>query len=212
MAIADGLATGCADLQASGGIQTVFIREWNKKADGTTAPDMIALAYDSTSTITSIADNTGSTSKWGVFETKLESPSLTCSGTTVGAVTTYECTLSMNFPNFSGERRTRITNLEGKCLQVMIKDTNGLYYVVGIGNVLTGGDGGLDIPAASHIGTRPQTFARLGTIEAGTGAAFSDENGIIVTLTSTQYELPRRYVPAGAAISIDSTGLIATVS
>ena len=94
----------------------------------------------------------------------------------------------------------------------MVQDTNDTYFVIGIGNTLTGGDGGKDFPAASHIGTRPQTFARIGSIEATTGAAFSDETMMTVTLTCTQYELPRTYVPSGAAVSVDSTGLVATVS
>lgn len=210
MAIADGLTTTCSNIQASGGIKTVFIREWNLKADGSTAPDMIATL--GVGTITSIADNTGSTSKWGVYETKLETPILNVTGASVGNANTYECTLTFNLPQFGLARRNRITDLQGKCLQVMMLDTNGTYFVMGISGTLTGGDGGLDLPASSHIGTRPQTFARLSAVEGTSGAAFSDETGLTVTLTCTQYELPRTYVAAGAAVSIDATGLIATVS
>ena len=206
MAIASGLTTTCANLQASGGIQTVFIREWNS----TGSPDQIATL--GTGTITSIADSGGSTSTWGVFETKLETPALSISGTAVGNANTYECSLTFNLPQLDLLRRNSVTDFQGKCLQVMMKDTNGAYFVIGISGVLTGGDGGLDIAAASHIGTRPQTFAKLGTVEGGTGAAFSDETGLTVTLTCTQYELPRTYVASGAAVSIGATGLIATVS
>ncbi len=68
MAITDGLSIGCSDLQASGGIQRVFIREWNLKADGTTtAPDQIALG---TGTITSIADGDGLTSNGGCLKAR----------------------------------------------------------------------------------------------------------------------------------------------
>ena len=208
MAIADGLATGCANLQASGGIQHVFIREWNS----TGSPDRIALAAGNAGKITSIADSGGTNSTWGVFETKIETAGLAITSASVGNANTYECTLTMNFPEFDVERRTRISEFEGKCLQVMVQDTNSTYFVLGIGNVLTGGDGGLDIPVASHIGTRPQTFAKLGTVEGGTGAAFSDESGLTVTITCTQYELPRAYVPAGAAVSIAASGLVATIT
>lgn len=204
MAIASGLTTDCANLQASGGIQTVFIREWNS----TGSPDQIATL--GTGTITSIADSGGSTSTWGVFETKLETPVLAISGTSEMNVNTYECTLTFNLPQLDLARRNSITDFQGKCLQVMMLDTNGTYFVMGISGTLTGGDGGLDLAAASHIGTRPQTFARLGAVEGGTGAAFSDETGLTVTLTCTQYELPRTYVAAGAAVSI--TGVVATVS
>jgi hypothetical protein len=204
MAIASGLTTDCANLQASGGIQTVFIREWNS----TGSPDQIATL--GTGTITSIADSGGSTSTWGVFETKLETPVLAISGTSEMNVNTYECTLTFNLPQLDLARRNSITDFQGKCLQVMMLDTNGTYFVMGISGTLTGGDGGLDLAAASHIGTRPQTFARLGAVEGGTGAAFSDETGLTVTLTCTQYELPRTYVAAGAAVSI--SGVVATVS
>lgn len=206
MAIADGLTTTCANLQASGGIKTVFIREWNS----TGSPDQIATL--GTGTITSIADSGGSTSTWGVYETKLQTPTLNVTGSSVGNANTYECSLTFNLPQLDLARRNSITDLQGKCLQVMMLDTNGTYFVIGISGTLTGGDGGLDLAAASHIGTRPQTFARLSAVEGGTGAAFSDETGLTITLTCTQYELPRTYVAAGAAVSISATGLVATVS
>jgi|TARA_Y100000401_G_C8315345_1_gene222100 hypothetical protein len=206
MAIADGLTTTCSNLQSTGGIQTVFIREWNS----TGSPDQIATL--GTGTITSIADSGGSTSTWGVYETKLETPVLAISGSSVGNANTYECTLTFNLPQADLARRNSLTDLQGKCLQVMMLDTNGTYFVMGISGTLTGGDGGLDLAAASHIGTRPQTFARLSAIEGGTGAAFSDESVLTVTLTCVQYELPRTYVAAGAAVSINAAGLVATVS
>jgi hypothetical protein len=206
MAIADGLTTTCTNLQSSGGIQTVFIRKWNS----TGSPDKIATL--GLGTITSIADSVGSTSTWGVYETKLETPVLSITGASVGNANTYECTLTFNLPQLDLARRNSVSSMEGKCLQVMMLDTNGVYHVIGISGTLTGGDGGLDLAAASHIGTRPQTFARLTSVEGGTGAAFSDETGLNVTLTCTQYELPRTYVAAGAAVSISASGLVATVS
>ena len=204
MAIASGLTTTCANLQSSGGIKTVFIREWNS----TGSPDQIATL--GTGTITSIADSGGSTSTWGVYETKLETPALSITGASVGNANTYECNLTFNLPQLDLARRNSVTDMQGKCLQVMMLDTNGTYFVIGISGTLTGGDGGLDLAASSHIGTRPQTFARLSAVEGGTGAAFSDETGLTVTLTCTQYELPRTYVAAGAAVSI--SGVVATVS
>lgn len=115
------------------------------------------------------------------WETKLETPVLAISGSSVGNANTYECTLTFNLPQADLARRNSLTDLQGKCLQVMMLDTNGTYFVMGISGTLTGGDGGLDLAAASHIGTRPQTFARLSAIEGGTGAAFSDESVLTVT-------------------------------
>lgn len=203
MAITDGLSIGCSDLQASGGIQRVFIREWNS----TGSPDQIALG---TGTITSIADSVGTNSTWGVFESKIETPAITISGTSEKNVNTYECNLTFMLPKMDLTKRNRIQDFAGKCLMVMAEDTNGTYFVLGVSDVLTGGDGGLDIPVASHIGTRPQTFARLASVEGGSGAAFSDENGLTVTITCTQYELPRTYVNATAP-SIATDGLSVTI-
>lgn len=203
MAITDGLLIGCSDLQASGGIQRVFIREWNS----TGSPDQIALG---TGTITSIADSVGTNSTWGVFESKIETPAITISGTSEKNVNTYECNLTFMLPKMDLTKRNRIQDFAGKCLMVMAEDTNGTYFVLGVSDVLTGGDGGLDIPVASHIGTRPQTFARLASVEGGSGAAFSDENGLTVTITCTQYELPRTYVNATAP-SIAADGLSVTI-
>ena len=206
MAIADGLTTTCTNLQASGGVQTVFIREWNSTGN----PDRIATL--GTGTITSIADSGSSTSTWGVYECKLETPTLSITGSSVGNANTYECNLTFNLPQLDLARRNSITDLQGKCLQVMMLDTNGTYFVIGISGVLTGGDALLDPSAGSHIGTRPQTFARLSAVEGGTGGMFSDETGLTITLTCTQYELPRTYVAAGSAVSISASGLVATVS
>tara|TARA_R110000868_G_C10869413_1_gene762154 strand:+ start:648 stop:1262 length:615 start_codon:yes stop_codon:yes gene_type:complete len=203
MAITDGLSIGCSDLQASGGIQRVFIREWNS----TGSPDQIALGVG---TITSIADSGGTNSTWGVFESKIETPAITVSGTSEKNVNTYECNLTFMLPKMDLTKRNRIQEFAGKCLMVMAEDTNGTYFVLGVSDVLTGGDGGLDIPVASHIGTRPQTFARLASVEGGSGAAFSDENGLTVTITCSQYELPRNYVNATAP-DIAADGLSAEI-
>ena len=110
MAITDGLAIACGDLQATGGIKRVLIREWNS----TGSPDDIILGATGVHTVTSIMDSSGN----------------------------------------------------------------------------------LDPATALDTGTRQQTFAKLGSIEGGSGAAFSDENGLTVTLTCTQFELPRLYVNA----------------
>ena len=58
MAINDGLAVTCSDLQAVGGTRILALRAW---AGGDT------VTYDNTdNTITSILDTGGATSTWGV--------------------------------------------------------------------------------------------------------------------------------------------------
>ena len=206
MAITDGLAIGCGDLQATGGIKRVLIREWNS----TGSPDDIILGATGAHTVTSIMDSGGTNSTWGVFENKIETPALVVSGTTEKNVSTYECSVSFNLPKMDLIKTNRLQEFTGKCLMVLAEDTNSDWFVLGISNTLTGSDGNLDPSTAGDTGTRQQTFAKLGTIEGGSGAAFSDENGLTVTLTCTQFELPRLYVNVTAP-SIDAAGLTATV-
>ena len=206
MAITDGLAIGCGDLQATGGIKRVLIREWNS----TGTADEITLGGAGAHTVTSIMDSGGTNSTWGVFENKIETPALVVSGTTEKNVSTYECSVSFNLPKMDLIKTNRLQEFTGKCLMVLAEDTNSDWFVLGISNTLTGSDGNLDPSTAGDTGTRQQTFAKLGTIEGGSGAAFSDENGLTVTLTCTQFELPRLYVNVTAP-SIDATGLTATV-
>ena len=206
MAITDGLAIGCGDLQATGGIKRVLIREWNS----TGSPDDIILGATGAHTVTSIMDSGGTNSTWGVFENKIETPALVVSGTTEKNVSTYECSVSFNLPKMDLIKTNRLQEFTGKCLMVLAEDTNSDWFVLGISNTLTGSDGNLDPATGGDTGTRQQTFAKLGTIEGGSGAAFSDENGLTVTLTCTQFELPRLYVNA-VAPSISATGLTATV-
>ncbi len=56
---------------------------------------------------------------------------------------------------------------------------------------------------------RSQTYARVMSIEGGTGAAFSDEIGVTVTIGCTQYEIPRKYE---GTIVLGSTGKTLTTS
>lgn len=210
MAITDGLAIGCGDLQATGGIKRVLIREWNS----TGTADEITLGGAGAHTVTSIMDSGGTNSTWGVFENKIETPALVVSGTTEKNVSTYECSVSFNLPKMDLIKTNRLQEFTGKCLMVLAEDTNSDWFVLGISNTLTGSDGNLDPSTAGDTGTRQQTFAKLGTIEGGSGAAFSDENGLTVTLTCTQFELPRLYVNVGGVSTtpvIAATGLTATV-
>ena len=206
MAITDGLAIGCGDLQATGGIKRVLIREWNS----TGSPDDIILGATGAHTVTSIMDSGGTNSTWGVFENKIETPALVVSGTTEKNVSTYECSVSFNLPKMDLIKTNRLQEFTGKCLMVLAEDTNSDWFVLGISNTLTGSDGNLDPATGGDTGTRQQTFAKLGTIEGGSGAAFSDENGLTVTLTCTQFELPRLYVNVTPP-AIAATGLTATV-
>ena len=212
MAIDTGLAIGCSDLQASGGIQNILIREWNS----TGSADDITLGAAGAHTVTSIMDSGGIDSDWGVYETKIETPALIISGTTQGNVSTYECSITFNLPKMDLTKINKLQEFTGKCLMILAEDTNNDWFVLGISNTLTGSDGNLDPKITADTGNRQQTFAKLGSIEGGSGAAFSDENGLTVTLTCTQYELPRLYVNTATPVenqtpTIAATGLTAIV-
>jgi len=209
MAIDTGLAIGCSDLQASGGIQNILIREWNSTNTSSDYLDEITLGATGEHTVTSIMDSGGVKSDWGVYETKIETPALIISGTTQGNVSTYECSITFNLPKMDLTKINKLQEFTGKCLMILAEDTNNDWFVLGISNTLTGSDGNLDPKITADTGNRQQTFAKLGSIEGGSGAAFSDENGLTVTLTCTQFELPRLYVHTGAVSPASDTPVIA---
>tara|TARA_R110002051_G_scaffold105182_2_gene178041 strand:+ start:1850 stop:2461 length:612 start_codon:yes stop_codon:yes gene_type:complete len=203
MAIADGLAINCSDLQAVGGTRLVAIRIW-QTAD--------AVVFGANHGITSILE-TASPATWGVYESRIESSSLTVSGTNEGKeFTTYECTLSFFVPGLTQAQFERLKQFDGDCLMVMVIDNNDATSgdpspsasfasnkVFGVSDVLTNQD----------VAARTQQYARLVSVEGGTGAAFSDEIGVTVTIAATQFEIPRAY---DGTITLGGTGLTLTTS
>ena len=200
MAIESGLAIECVDLQAAGGTRYILIREW-------TTGDTVT--FGGTHEVTSIVDNGGVNAVWGVYESRIESSSLTITGGNEGNDTnTYECVLSFYLPRLAPAKMERLQSFEGACLMCIVidSDSDADYQenqVIGISDKYSNQDSDL----------RNQTYARLLSIEGGTGAAFSDENGVTVTITCTQYELPRGYNEAsGTGITIGATGLTAVTT
>ena len=204
MAIADGLAINCSDLQAVGGTRIIALRAW---ADG----DVVS--YDNTTHgINSILE-TASAATWGVYESRIESSSLTVSGTDEGKdTTTYECTLAFFIPGFTQAQFLRIFQLDGTCLMALVIDNNdntsgttapsatfASNKVIGVSERFEKQDDAV----------RNQTYARLASVEGGTGSAFSDEIGVTVTITCTQYEAPRAYE---GTIVLGATGLTLTTA
>lgn len=219
MSIESGLAVGCADLQAAGGIKHVLIREWKSPSGNDT------VTYDHTGNykITSIKNAAGTATEadWGVYESKIESSSLSVTGTNEGKdITMYECVLSMYLPKITETKLLRLQEMQGKCLMVLVVDSNTTLPLGGVAPVV-GATQGLVIGASSKYvnlddAARSQTWARISSIEGGTGAAFSDEDGVTVNISCMQYELPNPYIPASTAtdggIRIGSTGLTATTT
>ena len=58
--------------------------------------------------------------------------------------------------------------------------------------------------------SRNQTYAQLSSIEGASGAAYSDESGVTISLMARQFEMPRQYVTG--VITVAAGGLTATTT
>tara|TARA_R110002051_G_scaffold320744_2_gene406701 strand:+ start:22 stop:609 length:588 start_codon:yes stop_codon:yes gene_type:complete len=193
MAIDTGLAITCADLQATGGIKRILIRAW-------TADDVVLYGTTpATHTITSIKD-LAADAAWGVYEFKNETPALTISATKEMGSTAFECGLSFFLPKLEYLKFNIIESITNSCLMVIAVDTNDNAFVLGVSEKYEN----------ESVSSRNQTFAQLATVEGGTGAAYSDESGITISLMARQFEMPRQYVPSATGITVAADGLTAT--
>jgi hypothetical protein len=192
MAIDTGLAIGCSDLQATGGIKHILLRSW---ATGDTI-----LYGTSTHTITSIKDTGGTDATWGVYEFKNETPALTVNATKENGSTAFECGLSFNVPKMDVSKFNAIQDMLNACLMIIAVDTNDKAFVIGVSEKYSN----------TKDETRNQTFGNFASAEGGTGAAYSDENGMTISLMARQFEMPREYVASGTGITITGTGITAT--
>lgn len=192
MAIDTGLGVVCADLQATGGIKHILLRSW---ATGDTI-----LYGTSTHTITSIKDTGGTDATWGVYEFKNETPALTVNATKENGSTAFECGLSFNVPKMDVSKFNAIQDMLNACLMIIAVDTNDKAFVIGVSEKYSN----------TKDETRNQTFGNFASSEGGTGAAYSDENGMTISLMARQFEMPREYVASGTGITITGTGITAT--
>ena len=197
MAIDTGLAITCADLQATGGIKRILIRAW-------TDTDIVAYGTTpATHTITSIKD-LAADAAWGVYEFKNETPALTISATKEMGSTAFECGLSFFLPKLEYLKFNIIESITNSCLMVIAVDTNDNAFVLGVSEKYEN----------ESSSSRNQTYAQLATVEGGTGAAYSDESGITISLMARQFEMPRQYVvpspSSTTGIIVAADGLTAT--
>ena len=186
MAIDTGLAIGCSDLQATGGIEQILLRSW-ATAD--------VITYGSDHSIDNI--QSGGDAAWFVYEFKNETPALTINATKENGSTAFECGLSFMLPKIDVTKFTELQNILNECMMGIAKDTNGKYWVLGVSEKYANED----------VASRSQTFLNLSGFEGGTGAAYSDENGITVSLMARQFELPREYA---GTVTVDTSLLTAT--
>ena len=192
MAIDTGLAITCADLQATGGIKQILLRSW-------AAGDTIVYG-SSTHTITSIKDTGGTDADWGVYEFKNETPALTINATKENGSTAFECGLSFTLPRMEVAKFNAIQDMLNACLMIIAVDTNDNAFVLGVSEKYRN----------ESVAERSQTFGQFASAEGGSGAAYSDENGVTISLMARQFEMPREYAPSATGITVASTGLTAT--
>ena len=192
MAIDTGLAIDCTDLQATGGIKQILLRSW-------AAGDTIVYG-SSTHTITSIKDTGGTDADWGVYEFKNETPALTINATKENGSTAFECGLSFTLPRMEVAKFNAIQDMLNACLMIIAVDTNDNAFVLGVSEKYRN----------ESVAERSQTFGQFASAEDGSGAAYSDENGVTISLMARQFEMPREYAPSATGITVASTGLTAT--
>lgn len=189
MAIDSGLLVACADMNAVGGIRQILLTDLSNVA--TVAPTTL----NATHSLTGLTV----TNPWARFEFKNETASLTITGAKEGGSTSYECALSFYIPNVDGARFHELTNLESACPVALVELNSGKMLVVGWSYRYANQAQG------STPWLRNQTYANLTSVEGGSGAAYADDNGVTVTLTARQFELPLEYSGAITVVSGDVT-------
>jgi len=196
MAIDKGIGVDCTNLQSTGGIKQICLRSF--ASDDEVTFDNGVGKHD----VTKIVSGGGSTANWFVFEFKNETAALTINATKENGSTVFECGLSFMIPQINNVRMAEIQEMLNTCMMAIIVTSNDEKLVVGLSEKYANED----VPAKN------QTFLNLQSIEGGTGAAYSDENGLTVNLMARQFELPRQYAASGAGLAVNTSALTATTS
>tara|TARA_Y100001963_G_scaffold150873_1_gene232759 strand:+ start:103 stop:684 length:582 start_codon:yes stop_codon:yes gene_type:complete len=190
MAIDKGIGVECSNLQSTGGITQILLRTWQ------TTDAVVYGNAASEHDIDSIKTG-GSDAAWFVFENKNETGALTVNAAKENGSTAFECTLTFMIPQINNDRFAEIQAMLDTCMMGAVKDTNGSWWVIGASEKYANED----------VAAKSQTYLNFTSAEGGTGAAYSDESGMTVTLTARQFELPRKYI---GTITVDTSALTAT--
>ena len=193
MAIDTGLAITCDDLQSTGGIKRILLRSW---ATG----DTIVYGGTGVHSITSIKDTGGTDADWGVYEFKNETPVITINGTKENGSTAFECGLSFFLPKLELNKLNAVQDMLSACMMIIAVDTNDKAFVLGVSEKYRN----------ESVASRSQTYGNFASSEGGTGAAYSDESGVTISLMARQFEMPREYVASATGIVVAADGLTAT--
>ena len=193
MAIDTGLLVDCGDLNAVGGIRQIILTEL----------DNITTVAPTVAPATHIISSMVSSDPWARFEFKNETAALAITGTKEGGSTAYECALSFYIPDMTADRMAQLSQLEDACPVAIVEMNSGEQFIIGFSYRYE------NLGAGATPWVRNQTYANLTSIEGGTGSAYADDNGLTVTLTARQFELPFNY---SGAITVVAGDLTATTS
>ncbi len=172
----ENLAIAHSDLEIRGGLQYVGVGLYSAVSNMTAGGDFV----DS-------ADAHGVTLVGGdvlaLFDLKQGTGSLTTSGSKEGGTIMFEHTVSFYVPNIS---TAHLSNLQSMANQDLVVITQGYddtqKHIIGLSKAYQ---------ASDSVRGNAQMYARLTSIEGGTGAALGDENGVTVTIVAQSGELPR---------------------
>ena len=190
MAIDTGIGVVCSNLQSTGGIKQILLRSW--ATTDAVVYGNAAGEHDIDSILEVAAD-----ANWFVYEFKNETPALTINATKENGSTAFECGLSFMIPQMEGATFHAVQEMLDQCMMGIAIDTNDNAWVLGVSEKYANED----------VAAKSQTYLNMATIEGGSGAAYSDEDGITVSLMARQFELPRKYV---GTITVDTSALTAT--
>jgi hypothetical protein len=185
----ENLSIAHSDLEIRGGLQYVGLMLRGDLGDVT---------FDVAADDHSVA--LASNDVFQLFDLKQGTGSLSTAGTKEGGTIMFEHTVSFYVPSISTIHLSNLETLLNENLVVYCQDYNGGKYVLGVSEAYA-----LEDSTVGNI----QMYARVSSIEGGTGAALGDENGVTVTITCSAGELPR---VCSSTMTLDTSGGTATVA
>jgi len=158
------------DLQVRGGLKNIAIADVSSITAATYGADTHT-----------ISDVTGATAK--MFDLKLGTGSLSSSGSKENGSIMFENTISFYVPNMSVAHYDALISMIDLPIAVWAEDYNDAVYCIGLSEKYN----------ESSDFQGHQMYAKVTSVEGGTGAALGDESGVTVTISAMEGELPRLY-------------------
>jgi hypothetical protein len=172
----ENLAIAHSDLEIRGGLQYVGVGLYSA-VSGMAAGGAFSTGADE-HFVTLVGGDS-----LALFDLKQGTGSLTTSGSKEGGTIMFEHTVSFYVPNIS---TAHLSNLQTMANQDLVVITQGYdasqKHIIGMSKAYQ---------ASDSVRGNAQMYARLTSIEGGTGAALGDENGVTVTIVAQSGELPR---------------------